>query len=97
MTRSTLDWPMVRCTPSDRFSARASRWVPECGAPMMNTGCRTLRPLTMRMWLVDGMAAGVPHSVALRFSAGYRTGEAAFQVGLPPRPDRLRPCEHYAG
>jgi hypothetical protein len=29
----------------------------------MKTGCRTLRPLTMRMWRVDGMVADVPHSI----------------------------------
>src|SRR5260370_28849997 len=40
---------MVRWKPRDCLTARPSRSAPECGALMMKTGWRTLRPLTTRM------------------------------------------------
>jgi hypothetical protein len=50
-----------------------------------------LRPLTMRMWRVDGMAQAclTQEFRGGAFSAGYRTGELA-RIGCDP-------CEHYAG
>src|SRR5215469_5466757 len=55
-TCSTLGWPMVTWKPGVRLSARATRSAPECGAATTNTGWRTLRPLTTRMWGRGGMA-----------------------------------------
>ena len=58
---------MVRWKPADRFSDRASRVVPDDGAPNTKTGCRTLRPFTTRMcgrgaWAeaLDGPGETVP-------------------------------------
>src|SRR4051794_19068698 len=53
VTRSMLGRPAVRWNPGDRLRARASRSVPEWGAPRTNTGWRTLVPLITRMCEVD--------------------------------------------
>src|SRR5690242_10002305 len=69
---------MVTWNPGVCFSARASRSVPEFGAPMMKTGWRTLRPLTTRMC---GRGAMATISVAFAQVAGGG-GQRARRGGL---------------
>ena len=48
-TGRTQRCPSVMWNPGERLTARASISVPASGAPITNTGLRTLRPLTTRM------------------------------------------------
>src|ERR1017187_4562183 len=88
-TGRTQRCPTVKWKPADRFSERASRSVPEQGAPMTKTGWRTFRPLTTRMcgrgdWEAAGGTGETPPG-----PGWYSPGPAAdrgIAVMAPPNP-----------